>query len=111
VNLLKAITRERRIECLFENLAHADNGRYLLDLNTAEITLVVNYFGNLIYLQQDNRLTHPLFKKYPEKLANKKNDLFPITDYICKHHICLPIYPGLQEEEIKYVVNCLKKVL
>lgn len=53
----------------------------------------------------------PVFKKYPEKLANKKSDRFPVTDYVCKHHICLPLYPGLTKKEVEYVVNCLKKVL
>ena len=55
--------------------------------------------------------SQPLFKRYPDMLANKKNDKFPATDYVCKHHICLPIYPGLRDEEVEYVVDCLKKVI
>ena len=55
--------------------------------------------------------SQPVFKKYPEKLANNRNDNFPVTNYVCKHHICLPLYPGLRDEEVEYVVNCLKKVL
>lgn len=55
--------------------------------------------------------SQPVFKKYPDKLANDKNDEFPVTNYVCKHHICLPLYPGLRDEEVEYVVDCLRKVL
>jgi dTDP-4-amino-4,6-dideoxygalactose transaminase len=53
----------------------------------------------------------PVFKKYPKYIANGKNDNFPQTDYVCKHHACLPLYPGLKDKEVKYVVDSLKKVL
>jgi len=55
--------------------------------------------------------SQPVFKKYPEKCANRKTDEFPVTKYACKHHICLPLYPGLKDEEAQYVVDCLKKVV
>ena len=54
--------------------------------------------------------SQPVFKKYPDKLANKNGDQFPVTDYVCKKHICLPLYPGLTDEEVEYVVDCLKKI-
>lgn len=53
----------------------------------------------------------PVFQKYPGTMANNNQDSFPETEYACKHHICLPLYPGLTEEEIDYVVRSLKKVL
>ena len=55
--------------------------------------------------------SQPVFKKYPNTVANHKNDVFPVTEYVCKHHVCLPVYPGLTDEEIEYVVDSLKKVL
>jgi len=55
--------------------------------------------------------SQPVFKKYPEYLGNYKNDKFPVTEYVCKNHICLPLYPGLKDEEAEYTVNCLKKFL
>jgi len=55
--------------------------------------------------------SQPVFKKYPKYLANKKNDKFTQTDYVCNHHACLPLYPGLTDKEVKYVVNSLKKAL
>lgn len=55
--------------------------------------------------------SQPVFNKYSNKIGNSKGDKFPITEYVCKHHICLPSYPGLIDEEIEYVVNSLKKAL
>jgi len=55
--------------------------------------------------------SQPVFKKYPDKMANSKNDKFPVTDYVCKHHICLPLYPGLSEKETAYVVSSLKEAI
>lgn len=55
--------------------------------------------------------SQPVFGKYPELIANDEDDVFPVTDYVCQHHICLPLYPGLQDEEVEYVVEALKKVV
>jgi dTDP-4-amino-4,6-dideoxygalactose transaminase len=55
--------------------------------------------------------SQPVFKKYPKYIANNRNDKFPQTDYACRHHVCLPLYPGLTDKEVKYVVDSLKKTL
>jgi len=55
--------------------------------------------------------SQPVFKKYPRTMANSQEDTFPITDYVCKRHICLPLYPGLTYEEVEYVVSSLKKCI
>jgi len=55
--------------------------------------------------------SQPVFQKYPEMMLNKSTDTFPGADYICKKHICLPLYPGLEDSEINYVVESLKGVL
>ena len=52
--------------------------------------------------------SQPVFKKYPDKMVNK-DDKFPITEYVCKHHICLPLYPGLSEKECEYIISSLKE--
>lgn len=36
---------------------------------------------------------------------------FPVADDICKRHVCLPIYQGMREEEMRHVVDSLKEVL
>lgn len=54
--------------------------------------------------------SQPVFEKYPDKVINR-TDSFPATDFVCSRHICLPLYPGLKDEEIEYVVNSLKKCL
>ncbi len=55
--------------------------------------------------------SQPAFKKYPETVANDPADTFPQTEYVAKKHICLPIYPGLTEAEVDYIVDSLKRVL
>ena len=55
--------------------------------------------------------SQPVFKKYPEVVLNEKSDTFPEAEYVCKNHICLPLYPGLTEKEINYVVESLKGVV
>jgi dTDP-4-amino-4,6-dideoxygalactose transaminase len=55
--------------------------------------------------------SQPVFKKYPEMMLNKEGDKFPGAEYVCNRHICLPLYPGLAEEEVSYVVESLKSVV
>jgi len=55
--------------------------------------------------------SQPVFKKYPEMMLNEKTDKFPGAEYVCNRHICLPLYPGLTEEEVNYVVESLKSVV
>lgn len=55
--------------------------------------------------------SQPVFKKYPERVLNKGDDKLPGAEYVCNRHICLPLYPGLTEEEVNYVVESLKSVI
>jgi dTDP-4-amino-4,6-dideoxygalactose transaminase len=55
--------------------------------------------------------SQPVFGKYPEKMDNKKSDSFPVTDYVCARHICLPLYPGLTLRELEYIVASLKEAV
>ena len=55
--------------------------------------------------------SQPVFKKYPEMMLNKESGKFPGAEYVCNRHICLPLYPGLTEEEVSYVVESLKSVV
>ena len=36
---------------------------------------------------------------------------FPGADHISQRHICLPVYPGLTEEQLQHVVDSLKEAL
>lgn len=51
----------------------------------------------------------PVFEIYPDKIVKVDPSTFENTEYVAKHHICLPLYPGLTDEEIGYVVDSLKK--
>ncbi len=55
--------------------------------------------------------TQPVFRKHSWAVANDPGDAFPQTEYVCEHHLCLPLYLGLTEEEIDYVVDSLARVL
>ncbi|MBI4267444.1 MAG: DegT/DnrJ/EryC1/StrS family aminotransferase, partial [Chloroflexi bacterium] len=55
--------------------------------------------------------SQPVFKKYPQMMANDPSDTFPNTEYVAARHVCLPLYPGLTDEEVEYVVESLKQVL
>ncbi len=53
----------------------------------------------------------PVFDLYPDKIIKPDLDTFANTEYVIKHHICLPLYPCLTDEEVEYVVNSLKSSL
>ncbi len=72
--------------------------------NRFDIQLTGEVYAQPLHLQ-------PVFNKYPWALANDPADTFPATEHVSQHHVCLPIYPGLNEEDIDYIVDSIKKVL
>lgn len=84
------------------------------DVSRNELKLeLINKYGVSLTgeVYSDPCHNQPVFKKYPDLIANAESDVFPVTEYVSKHHACLPVYPGLSEAEIEYVVDSLKKVL
>jgi len=55
--------------------------------------------------------SQPVFKKYPQSMANSPADSFPNTEYVCRRQICLPLYPGLTDEELTYIMSALEDCL
>lgn len=55
--------------------------------------------------------SQPVFATYPDTMVNKPDEKFPEAEYVCQRHICLPLYPGLTDDEIDYVVGSLGEVL
>lgn len=49
--------------------------------------------------------------RYPTCGCDEVQDGFPGADYISQHHVCLPIYPSLTEQELDYIVSSLAAVL
>lgn len=49
--------------------------------------------------------------KCPEFKCDTRQDGFPGAEYISKHHFCLPMYPGIDDETLAYVVESLDKTL
>ena len=55
--------------------------------------------------------SQPVFQKYKNYIVNSKVDKFPSTENVCKTQLCLPLYPGLKNEEVEYIVDSIKTVL
>ncbi len=55
--------------------------------------------------------SQPVFNKYPELILNRPSDLFPGAQYVSDRQICLPLYPSLTDDELRYVVDSLKVLL
>lgn len=47
----------------------------------------------------------PVLKKY------YRGKIFPKAELACMQHLCLPIYYGLSEKEVNYILNSLKALL
>ena len=60
-----------------------------------------------------NRLCHsqPVLKKNKHLLIKKGDQTFKNAKKISSEQLCLPLYPGLKDSEIKYVAYSLKKIL
>jgi len=43
-------------------------------------------------------------------IVGEKIEDFPCADYVCRQHICLPIYPGVTEQQIERIVRTLAEV-
>jgi len=50
-------------------------------------------------------------KMWPKCGCDMVQDDFPGASYLSRHHVCLPLYPGLSEDDVKYVVESLDKTL
>ena len=43
--------------------------------------------------------------------CSQRQSGFPGADYISKYHVCLPVYPGLTDDELNYVTESLREAL
>ena len=50
-------------------------------------------------------------EKSPGCGCNTRQDGFPGAEYISKHHICLPMYPGIDDSTLAYVIESLDRTL
>ena len=49
--------------------------------------------------------------RWPGCGCENRQDEFPGAEYLSQHHLCLPLYPGLDEDELAHVVDSLDKTL
>lgn len=52
----------------------------------------------------------PLHRQ-PAFAGQYQNDAYPNTNEISQHHLCLPLFLGLTDEELDYIVASLKEIL
>ncbi len=43
-------------------------------------------------------------------LRYKRGD-FPVSENVCRHILCLPMHPALTAKQVKFVTECIKKIL
>ena len=72
-----------------------------------------NFFGITLPGEVYNKLCHsqPVIKKNKNIVIKIGNQSFRNAKKIASEQLCLPLYPGLKNSEIKYVVRSLKKTL
>jgi len=66
---------------------------------------------NYYYCGRQRRDGYAACTRWPKCGCDQRQDGFPGAEYISRHHICLPLYPGLSDEELEYVVGSLKQTL
>ena len=99
LKLLKTVEDSKHARHLFTILVQEDKRDSILhELQNRGIGVAVNY-----------RPIH-LLKYYRETFGYKEGD-FPIAEDIGKGTISLPLYPRLDDTEVYYVIEYLKKVL
>jgi perosamine synthetase len=49
--------------------------------------------------------------RWPGCGCDQQQGGFPGADYISKHHVCLPVYPGLTDDELNHVTESLREAL
>jgi dTDP-4-amino-4,6-dideoxygalactose transaminase len=50
------------------------------------------------------------FTYYKKNYSNRNDDLAS-TEYVGLHQVTLPLYPSLREQDIDYIVSCVKDAL
>jgi len=50
-------------------------------------------------------------KQWPGCGCDSAMSSFPGSEYISKRHVCLPVYPGLADEELRHVTTSLRRVI
>lgn len=99
LSILKTIGNSRHARHLFTILVQEDKRDSILhELQNRGIGVAVNY-----------RPIH-LLKYYRETFGYKEGD-FPVAEDIGNRTISLPLYPRLDNAEVSYVIESLKKVL
>ena len=88
---------------------------------------VHNYYKYIIVLKNHDRsVVHKALEKYgiqpsgyvyelplhKQPVFSWANNLsFPKTEFLCAHHMCLPIFYGMADEQVRFVAKTFKDIL
>jgi dTDP-4-amino-4,6-dideoxygalactose transaminase len=117
---------ERRAEVgrLYDELLAGVRG---IDVISADDKREQNYFKYIVILREHDRPTiHRALASrgvqlsgYVYELPLHKQPIFPeanalhlpTTERVCATHICLPVFPGITDEQVRHVATSLREVL
>jgi len=76
--------------------------------------LVENRNEFLSYMQKAGiaTLVHyptPIMEQKAYSEYKNESDYYPVTKQICAKEVSIPLYPGMQEEQIEYIVDCMNR--
>lgn len=57
------------------------------------------------------RCEHVNCRRWPGCGCDQMQDGYPGSEYLARHHLCLPLYPGLTDDELEYTVKSLRSTL
>jgi len=68
-------------------------------------------WGRFSYCGKDRCNDPVACNRWPACGCSQQQGGFPGAEYIRKHHVCLPVYPGLTDEELSHVTESLCEAL
>ena len=72
--------------------------------------LVEDRVNFIRYMQESGIMVNvhypiPIMEQKAYKQYNGQADLYPITQMICRQEVSLPLYPGMEEEQIRWIIK------
>ena len=100
------VNRNRIKKTLKEHYGISLTGEVYADLcHTEPVWERFTYCG--VQVEENYAACH----RWPSCGCDQVQSGFPGAEYISQHHICLPLYPGLNEAELEHIVTSLRTVL
>jgi dTDP-4-amino-4,6-dideoxygalactose transaminase len=122
--LPKFLARRQEVAAIYDDALEDCDA---FDIVRPEANSVHNYFKYIVVLKQHDRAAiHKALEAegvapsgYVYELPLHKQPVFedqnnlclPVTERVCAKHICLPVFYGITDEQVRYVATTLKTIL